>query len=101
MALDEALVEQDPAEGDDQREDNEEVAGEGGARFAEMRSNGMTRSECDERGAEGGDDKSEPASCVHALVGEESGGGGEQDGHGANHERCVRDGGERESGRIG
>ena len=100
VALHEMLVEQDPAERDDQREDDEEIAGEGGAGSPEVRGGGMTRAESDERGADGGGDEGEPAGRVHALVGEERGGDGEQDGHGADHQRGVRDGGEREPGEL-
>ena len=75
--------------------DNEEIAGEGGGPARRDRGGGMTRVRVgDKRGADGGnDEQSEPAGGVRALVGEECGGGGEQDGHGADHQRRVRDGG--------
>ena len=101
VTLHEALVEQDPAEGDDEREDYEEVSGEGWAGGARCGlRGGVARAECDECGADGGDGQGEPAGCVHALVGEERGGDCEQDGHGADHERGVRDGGAREAGEL-
>ena len=101
MALHQALVEQDPAEGDDEREDDEEVAGDGWARWTGCGMGGsLARAEGDERGSDGGDGEGEPSGCVHALVGEEGGADGENDGHGPDHQRGVGDGGEREAGEL-
>jgi len=73
VALHQALVEEDPGEGDDQREDDEQIAGEGGAGWIEgLADGGAVSAEGDERGAEGGRRQGEPAIPVHALVGEES-----------------------------
>ena len=96
VALHQVLVEKDPAECDDERGDDEQVAGEGGA----IGSRGMTGAECDQGGSDGGDDEGKPAGRVHAFVGEEGGGDGEEDGHGADHQRGVRDGSEREAGEL-
>ena len=48
----------------------------------------------------GGERESEPADAVHALVGEERSADGEDHGHGAHHQRGVRDGGERQAGEL-
>ena len=96
VALHEVLVEQDPAERDDEGEDDEEVAGEGGV----VGAGGMAGAERDEGGADGGDGEGNPAGGVHAFVGEEGGGDGEQDGHGADHQRGMRDGGAVEAGEL-
>ena len=60
----------------------------------------MAGAECYQGGSNGGDREGEPACCVHAFVGEEGGGDGEEDGHGADHQRGVRDGGERKAGEL-
>lgn len=96
VAQHQALVDEDPGEGNDQREDDEHVSAEGGAGC----SSGVTRAECNERGSKGGEGESEPAGAVHALVGEERGGNGEQNRQGANHQRGVGDGGEGEAGEL-
>jgi len=72
VALHQALVDEDPGEGDDQGEDDEQVAGEGGRLDRGLAGGGAVSAEGDERGAEGGDGESEPADPVHSLVGEES-----------------------------
>ena len=93
VTLHEALVEQDPEEGDDEGEDDEEIAGEAWASVGVM----VRAAEGDESSAGGGDGESGPAEFVEALVGEDGGADGEDDGHGADHERGVRDGGEGEA----
>jgi len=101
VALHQALVDEDPGEGDDQGEDDEQVAGEGGAGWIEgLAGGGAVSAEGDERGAEGGDGESEPADPVHSLVGEESCADGQDDRHGAHHQRGVGDGGEGEAGEL-
>src|SRR5208283_5732804 len=62
VALHQALVDEDPGEGDDQGEDDEQVSGEGGAGWIEgLAGGGAVSAEGDERGAEGGDGEGEPA----------------------------------------
>src|ERR1700761_5460906 len=93
VAPDEALVEQHPEEGDAEGEDHVEVAAQRGTvGFGVVRS-----AEGDGRGSDGGDDEGYPAEGVEALVGEDRGADGEDDRHGSDHERGVRDGGERET----
>ena len=53
VALHEVLVEQDPAEGDDEREDDEEIAAKGGR----VGGGGVTGAESDEGSADGGDEE--------------------------------------------
>ena len=101
VALHQAFVEQDPAEGDEQREDDEEVSGKGWAARACCGVRAvLVGTECDEGGADGRNNEGEPAGGVHTFVREDSGCDGEEDGHGADHERGVRDGGEGESGEL-
>ena len=106
VALHQALVDEDPGEGDDQGEDDEQVSGEGGAGWIEsVESGGLAggsavSAEGDERGAEGGDGEGEPAGAVHALVGEEGCADGKNDRHCAHHQRGVGDGGEGEAGEL-
>ena len=57
----------------------------------------MPAAKDDERGSDGGGDERGPANEVEALTGKDGGGDGEQDGHGADHERGVADSGACES----
>ena len=56
--------------------------------------------EDDAADAGGGGDESQPAEPVEAFAEEDSGGNGEQDGHGADHERGVADGGARQAVKL-
>ena len=95
VRAEEALVEQDPEEGDEAGGDDEEVAAKGRAGGAGGGGCGVR--EGDESGAGGGDGDGAPAEGGQALVREEGGAEREDDGHGADHERSVRDGGEGEA----
>ena len=95
----EMFVDEDPAQRDDQREDDEQVAGEGRRLVRGVRGS-VASAERDECGADGRDDEGEPAGRVHALVGEEVAADGEQDRHGADHQRGMRDGGAIKAGEL-
>jgi len=87
----EPLVEQNPAQSNDERGDDEEVAADVAAS-----NSAVAGTEDDEGDAGGGGEQGEPSLEVEALVREEVRADGEDDGHGADHERGVADGGEPE-----
>lgn len=94
VSLHQLFAKQNPGCRYEKRKDNHEVAGEGG--FA-MGARGVGAADSDEGGAGGRGKQSGPAEEIEALFGEERGGGGQKDGHGANHERSVADGGAGET----
>ncbi len=93
-AKDEPLIEQDPSQGDDEGQNDEQIAPEIAA------VNAAVGAGDDEGDAGGGSGESEPAFQVEALMSKERGAGGEDHGHGADHERRVADGGELESFKL-
>jgi hypothetical protein len=93
VALHEALVEEDPEKGDEEGENDEEVAGEGWTAGGVM----VRSAQSDESCSGGGEGESGPAQLVEAFVGKDGCAYGEDYGHRSNHERGVRDGGEREA----
>ena len=91
--------EQNPGQGGDEGGDDEEVAGEG-----RLTAGGGTAmaTEDDEGSADRGTGEGEPAEPIEVLFarslgGKEGSGGGEQNGHCADHERGVAYGGEGEA----
>jgi hypothetical protein len=87
-----ALVDEDPEEGDAEGENDEQVSREGGAAAAVM-----AGAKSDQAGSCGGEDEGRPAEGVEAFVGVDDCTDGEQDGHRADHQRGVRNRGEREA----
>ena len=90
----ELLAEEDPGEGGDERGDDEEISRQ---RWLAVSGRAAAAAEDDERGPAGGTGESQPAEPVEAFAGEKSGGAGQQDGHGAHHERGVAHSGESEA----
>ena len=88
----EPLINEDPTEGNDERGDDEEVAAD-----VSSTDGAVAGAENDKGDAGGGGKEREPAFEVEALVGKDASAHGEDDGHGADHEGGVGDGGEPES----
>lgn len=86
---DKALVHQDPADGDGERDHDKQITLQGGPTGI----GGATASEDNQRCAEGRAEESEPAYAVHAFAGEEGRGEGKHDRKRSDHERGVTDGG--------
>lgn len=89
--LKQLFADEDPDERGDEGDDDEEIAFKRGSPGALA---GVMAAEDDEGCAGGGGEEREPAERLEALAGEEDRGDAEQDGHGADHERGVADGGE-------
>src|ERR1700734_1542964 len=88
----EPLINEDPTEGNVERGDDEEVAAD-----VSSTDGAVAGAENDKGDAGGGGKEREPAFEVEALVGKDASAHGEDDGHGADHEGGVGDGGEPES----
>lgn len=97
VGLHQLFAEEDPGEGDEQGDDDHEVAEQGGDFMA---GRGAAAAEGDESGADGGSAKGDPAQGVELFAGKEGGGDGQHDGHGAHHEGGVAYGGSDEAVKL-
>ena len=101
VVLHQALVDEDPGEGDDEGEDDEQISRECWAVRSDCVARGtLAGAAGDERGTDSGDGEGEPAGAIHALVGEERCADGENHRHRSHHQRGVRDGGEGKAGEL-
>ena len=85
------FADEDPDERGDEREDDEKIALERGATGAPA---SVMAAKDDECGSGGGGEECGPAEGLEAFTSEEDSSDAEQDGHGADHERGMADGGE-------